>query len=586
MIFKYLRKKDWALIAICVVLIFFQVDLDLKIPGYMSDIITEISNPLNQPTIDKVMESGWPMLGCAFGSLVSMVIVSYIFSYIAAALSRTLRELEFNRVQEFSMSEINKFSISSLITRSTNDITQIQMAFAMGAQVVIKAPIMAIWAIYKIYNVAPNWDWPMATIIALVAMLVSIGLVLIYTIPKFKRIQWINDDVNSITKENIIGLRVVRAYNAENHEINKFKKANDDLTGTHVKITSALALMMPLMTLIMSSLSLAITWIGAYIVDETMIYERPAQIANMMTFTAYAVQAIMAFMMLIIIFMIVPRAKVAAQRVQEVINTKPSIVSGTEKGIFGVEGEIVFDNVCFKYPDAANNAIEGVSFEAKKGETIAFIGSTGAGKTTLVNLIPRFYDVTEGSVKVDGVDVRQYDIGELHKKIGYVPQKAQLFKGDIWSNINYGDSENDRGISDVFSAIDIAQCGDIVKKSDGHYYGKVAEAGTNLSGGQKQRISVARAVCRKPEIYIFDDTFSALDYKTDRILRSRLKKETAGITTLIVAQRIGTIMDADKIVVLNDGKMVGIGTHKELMDTCDVYREIAYSQLSEEELRR
>ncbi len=580
MIFRYLRKKDWGLIGFIVAFVCVQVYLDLEIPGYMTSITETISTG---GSVDSVISDGWKMLACAFGSLFASVICGFIAAYIAASLSATLRKKQFDNVENFSLEEINKFSIPSLITRSTNDVTQIQMAVAMGLQVVIKAPILAIWAISKILG--KNLEWSIVTAIAVFVLIVCIGCVMLFVVPRFKRIQWLSDDLNRVTKENLNGLRVVHAYNAESYQEKKFDVANDDITNTHVTITRALAVMSPLMSTVMSFLSLAIYWLGAYIIDRSEGMGKFTEFSNMIVFSSYAMQVIMAFLMLVIIFMIVPRAMVAAKRIQEVIDTEPSITDGASVNTSDEKGTISFKDVSFKYPGSGDYVLKDISFDARKGQTVAFIGATGSGKTTLVNLIPRFYDVSEGKVLVDGMDVRDYKLKDLRDRIGYVPQKAIMFNQTISDNVKYGDTSDDRTDDDVVRAVSIAQGKDFVEKGEGGYQRMVSEGGTNLSGGQKQRIAIARAVCRDPEIYIFDDSFSALDYRTDRQLRDALKRETKDATTLIVAQRIGTIIDADDIIVLDEGKVVGQGTHDQLMQSCDVYREIAYSQLSEEELR-
>ena len=529
------------------------------------------------------MSDGIKMLACAFGSLFASIICGFIAAYIAARLSATLRKKQFDNVEKFSLEEINRFSISSLITRSTNDVTQIQIAVAMGLQVTVKAPILAIWAITKI--VGKNMEWSIITAISVFTLIACIGCIMLYVIPKFKRIQWLNDDLNRLTKENLNGLRVIRAYNAEDYQEKRFDVANDDTTDTYVSITRSLAIMSPLMSTVMSFLSLAIYWVGAYIIERSSGMEKLTEFSNMIVFSSYAVQVIMAFLMLVMILMIIPRASVAAKRIQEVIDTEPSIVDGNSTNTSDEKGSVSFKDVSFKYPGSADYILKDISFDAKKGETVAFIGATGSGKTTLINLIPRFYDVSEGEVLVDGMDVKDYRLTDLRKRIGYVPQKAVMFNQTISDNVRYGDTSDERTEDDVKRAISIAQGTDFVEKNEDGYQRMISEGGTNLSGGQKQRIAIARAICRDPEIYIFDDSFSALDYRTDRELRDALKKETSGATTLIVAQRIGTIMDADHIIVLDEGRIVGKGTHDELMDSCDVYREIAYSQLSEEELR-
>jgi len=583
MILKYLRKVDWALLAATVVFVFLQVYLELEIPGYMNKITTIMTTG---GTSQDVMEEGKWMLACAFGSLVMAVIVGFIAAYIGTYLGKTLRERQFENVQRYSATELNRFSIYSLITRSTNDVNQVQMAFTIGLMVMIRAPIMAVWAIMKIST--KNVEWTSATVVAIVAMVSCIALIIWYVFPRFKRIQWLNDDVNRITKEGLSGIRVVHAYNAEGFQERRFEKANEKLTNTHLEITRAFAFLFPAMTTIMSVLSMAIYWLGAIIINATESpVEKITEFSDMIVFSSYAMQVIGAFMMLIIVFMILPRAMVAAKRIEEVINADPVVKDGpVEDSPDGREGEIVFRNVSFRYPESANDSLTDISFELTKGETLAIIGSTGSGKSTLVNLIPRFYDVTDGQILIDGVDIREYNLESLRGKIGYVPQKASLFTGTIESNVNYGGTEEERTEDDVRKAVEIAQARDFVERTEGQYQGKVAEGGTNLSGGQKQRISIARAVCKRPEIYIFDDSFSALDYRTDRLLRSELRKETAGVTTIIVAQRIGTIMDADRIIVLDEGRIVGMGTHHELLKNCEVYHQIAASQLSEEELMR
>ena len=582
MILDYFRKIDALLLIVTIVFVFIQVWLELEIPGYMS----AITNIMTHAVEGEVLDEGIPMLGCAFGSLVISVFVGLIIAYIGTNMGKTMRARQFNQVERYSATEINKFSIYSLITRSTNDVNQVQMAFILGLMVMIRAPIMAVMAIMKIST--KNIGWVEITIFCVLVMIVCIGMILWFTFPRFKRIQWMNDDVNRITKESLAGIRVVHAYNAEAYQEAKFQEANADLTGTHISVTRAMAFLQPVMTTIMSMLGLGIYWMGAIIISEAgSMEERLADFSDMIVFSSYAMQVIAAFMMLIIVFMILPRAMVAAKRIDEVIKTEPTILDGEiTESPEGQDGKISFRNVSFRYPGASQDAISDISFDVDKGETVAIIGSTGSGKSTLVKLIPRFYDVDSGSVTVDGIDVKDYTLEALHRKIGYVPQKAIMFNGTISSNVNYGDSEKDRTEEDVKKAIEIAQATQFVESTEGQYQGKVAEGGTNLSGGQKQRISIARAICRRPEFYIFDDSFSALDYKTDRVLRSQLKKETAGVTTLIVAQRIGTIKDADKIIVLDEGRIVGMGKHQELLRDCEVYYQIARSQLSEEELVR
>jgi ATP-binding cassette subfamily B protein len=565
-----------------VVFIVLQVYLDLKIPDYMAEITIFVQTPGS--TVGQIWQTGVYMLLCALGSLVSSVIVGFLAARVAATLSRRLRSLQFQRVESFSMEEIGKFSTASLITRSTNDITQVQLIVAMGLQIMIKAPIMAVWAITKIAG--KSWQWTEATGIAVAFLLVMILILVLIALPKFRKIQALTDNLNRVTRENLTGLRVVRAYNAEDYEEAKFDKANTELTNTNLFTTRMMALMMPGMTLIMSGLNLSIYWIGTYLIAEAGVMDRMVIFSNMIVFSAYAMQVVMAFMLLTIIFIMLPRASVAAKRINEVIDTSPSITDGKLPDIpDSVTGEVEFRNVGFKYPGAAEYVLKDVSFKANKGETVAFIGSTGSGKSTLINLVPRFYDATEGEVLIDGINVRDYTLRELRNKLGYVPQKAVLFSGTVKSNVAYGDNGKEEPVlADIQKALDIAQGSEFVEKMEGQYDAAISQGGINVSGGQKQRLAIARAISRKPEIYIFDDSFSALDYKTDRKLRSALKKETADTTSLIVAARIGTIMDADRIIVLEQGKVVGIGTHRELIRSCPVYQEIAYSQLSREEL--
>ena len=582
MILKYLRAREWGAIAMCVVLIAFMVYLELEIPGYMSTITTEIVSP--DTDMDVVYGDGGMMLLCAFGSLVVSIVVGGLAAWIATSFSRRLRDLEYARVQSFSLEEMNRFSTSSLITRSTNDITQIQMTTAMGLMVMIRAPIMAVWAIMKILD--KNWEWTVATAVAVVAIISVISAIMMYAIPRFKRIQGLTDNVNRVTRENLAGIRVVRAYNAEGYQETKSEKANAELTDTNLSANRAMAVMFPTMMLVMNGLALSIYWIGALLIDAASLpMDKMVLFSDMIVFSSYAMQIVMSFIMLVMIFMILPRAMVASKRIQEVINTEPSIRDGPgSAGDVPREGSVEFRNVSFRYPGTSGDVLHDVSFTASKGETVAFIGATGSGKTSVVNLIPRFYDASEGQVLVDGVDVRDYRLQDLRDRIGYVPQKAFMFKGTVDSNVRYGDGSENVTEDQVRRAVRIAQATEFVEAKEGRYQSEVAQGGTNLSGGQKQRLSIARAVCRDPEIYIFDDSFSALDYRTDRTLRETLKNEIAGATTLIVAQRIGTIMDADRIVVIDDGAVVGVGRHEELLRTCPVYLDIARSQFSDEEL--
>ena len=580
-IFKYLKPKEWLMVGVCLIFIVSQVWLDLKLPDYMSEITKLTQTPGS--AMSKIWLNGGYMLLCALGSVAAAIIVGFFAARIGASFSQRLRSLLFNKVESFSMEEIDRFSTSSLITRSTNDITQVQMLIVMGLQLVIKAPIMAVWAITKIAG--KGIEWSMATGAGVLIVFLLVTVLMIFVVPKFKKMQALTDNITRVTRENLTGLRVVRAYNAEDYQENKFEAANAELTDTQLFTNRAMAVMSPVMQLMMSGLALAIYWIGAYLIDAAGAMDKLAIFANMVVFSQYAFQVIMSIMMLVMIFIMLPRAGVSAKRINEVLDTKPVIKDGNRlEGLSGLAGEVVFNNVSFKYPDAAKCVLENISFSAKRGETVAFIGSTGSGKSTLINLVPRFFDATEGEILINGVNIKEYSMEALYNKIGYVPQKAVLFKGTVESNVAYGDNGGMHNEDDVKKAVRIAQGTEFVEKMDGEYGASISQGGTNVSGGQKQRLAIARAICRKPEIYIFDDSFSALDYKTDRVLRGALKKETAGITSLIVAQRIGTIMNADQIIVLDEGKIVGKGTHRELLRDCAVYKEIAVSQLSEEEL--
>jgi ATP-binding cassette, subfamily B, multidrug efflux pump len=581
-IFKYLQKKEYLLIMFSLVFIVTQVYLDLKLPDYMHE-ITMLVQTEGSKMSDVLLQGGY-MLLCAVGSMIASIIVGFFAAKVAAGFSVRLRAMVFEKTMSFSIEEINGFSTASLITRSTNDITQIQLLIAMGLQVIVKAPILAVWAVFKIMG--KSWQWSAATGFAVLFLVFMLCILIFVAMPKFKIIQSLTDNLNRVTRENLSGIRVVHAYNASNYQEKKFEEANSALTNTNLFTSRAMAIMMPTMGIIMSGMGLAIYWIGAFLINGAAQTDKLSLFSDMIVFSSYAMQVIMAFMMLSFVFIMLPRASVSAKRIIEVLDTEATIIDGNvTEGKTGLSGEIEFRNVSFKYPDAAQYILRNISFTASKGETVAFIGSTGSGKSTLLNLIPRYFDATEGEVLVDGVNVKQYTQDSLRKKIGYVSQKAVLFSGTVTSNVAYGDngkiSENK---SVVKKAIDIAQGTEFVEKMEDQYNGAIAQGGTNISGGQKQRLSIARAVYRDPEIYIFDDSFSALDYKTDRVLRSELKKETKDATTLIVGQRIGTIKDADRIVVLNEGEVVGIGTHNELMQNCSVYQEIAYSQLSKEEL--
>ena len=579
---KYLTKKDWMLVLLSFVFVIGQVYLDLKLPDYMSEITRLVQTPDSQ--MRDILSAGGNMLLCALGSLSLAFIVGYFAARIASNLSWKLRSSVYDKIESFSLAEINKFSTASLITRSTNDITQVQNIVAMGLQLMIKAPITAVWAISKILG--KGIEWTVATGGAIVGLLILISIVMIFAMPRFKKIQKLTDRVNLVTRENLTGIRVVRAYNAEKYQSNKFEEVNNELTKNNLVINRVMGIMQPGMMFIMSGLTLAIYWIGAVLINNADMMDKMDLFSNMIVFSSYAMQVIMSFVMLTMIFIMLPRASVSAKRILEVLETKESIVDG--KGNIketSQTGEIEFRNVSFKYPDSEDSEyiLQDISFTAKKGETVAIIGSTGSGKTSLINLIPRFYDVTEGEVLVNGVNVKEYKQKELNNILGYVQQKAALFTGNILSNVAFGDNgKGNYSEEDVISAVEIAQGAEFVEKMPDTYKSAISQGGKNVSGGQ--RLSIARAICRKPQIYIFDDSFSALDYKTDRKLRSVLKKETTDATNLIVAQRIGTIIDADKIIVLEEGQIVGMGTHKELLENCKVYQEIALSQLSKEEL--
>ncbi len=579
---KNLTKKEWFLALISLILIIVQVWLELKMPDYMSEITVLVQTEGSQ--MSDIIKNGAYMLGCAFGSLVSAVIVGYLVATVAANFSKSVRKKLFDKVEDLAMSEVKGFSTSSLITRTTNDITQVQMLVAMGLQLMIKAPITAIWAITKILN--KSWQWSMTTGIAVLILLTVISILTIIVMPRFKIVQKLTDKINGVTRENLTGIRVVRAFNAENYQENKFEDVNTKLTNQQMYNQKKFAIMQPVMYLVMYFLTLAIYFIGAYLIRDASMVNKLGLFGDMVVFSSYAMQVIMSFLMLAMIFMMSPRAQVSANRINEVLDTDITIKDGNiNTNKTNEVGTVEFKNVSFKYPDADEYLLKNISFKANKGETVAFIGSTGSGKSTLINLVPRFYDATEGEVLVDGVNVKDYTQEFLHNKIGYVPQKAVMFNGTVNSNIAYGD--NGKGeISEekIKKAIEVAQGKEFVEKMDEKYDTHIAQGGTNVSGGQKQRLAIARAIARSPEIYIFDDSFSALDYKTDFLLRKALKEYTKDATSLIVAQRIGTIMNADKIIVLEDGVSVGMGTHKKLLKNCDVYKEIALSQLSKEEL--
>ncbi|KFI45941.1 ATP-binding cassette, subfamily B [Bifidobacterium bohemicum] len=617
---RYLSKTEIGQLILSLAFIAGQVFFDLKLPDYMSSVTKLVETPGSR--MADIFKEGGKMLLVSLGSVVCAIIVGYLTARVGASFSQRLRSLEFRKVESFGPAEMHRFSTASLITRSTNDVTQIQMFITMGVLLIFRAPIMAVWAIVKIAG--KGFEWTAATAIATVIVLLFVIIVMALVMPKFRSMQRLTDNINAVARENLTGLRVVRAYNAEAYQENKFSKVNDELTNTQLFTTRAMAAMNPVMSSVMNGLGLSIYWIGAYLIKDAMLpADKLTHFSNMVVFSSYAMQVIMAFLLLSMVFVLWPRADVSAQRVLEVLGTEPSVISGSqEAGLPGHAGEVEFRDVSFAYPGTRDTMLSDVSFKARKGQTVAFIGSTGSGKSTLVNLVPRFYDVTDGQVLVDGVNVRDYDLKALRDKIGYVPQQSVMFKGTVASNVTYGDRPGDKddpkeleladtstakgrkreaaliaasgaaeGLdltpeqrSNVRIASEVAQADEFVDRMDGGYDAPIAQGGSNVSGGQKQRLSIARAVYRHPEIMIFDDSFSALDFKTDRAVRDALKREAGDATRLIVAQRVGTIMDADTIVVLDDGRVVGEGTHKELLDTCEVYRQIAQSQLTPDEL--
>ena len=580
-LFKYFTKKDWLFSFVSFCFIFAQVWLELKIPDYMSEITKLVQTEGSK--MSSIIENGGYMLLCAFGSFIAAVAVGYFISYISADFSRSLRSKLFRKVESLDVHEVKQFSPASLITRTTNDITQIEMFIGMGLQLLIKAPITAIWAITKIMN--KSWQWSVVTALSVVIVLSVVISLMVIVVPKFKLIQKLIDKLNLVTRENLSGIRVVRAFNAEKYQTEKFEDVNTNLTNIQMFNQKAFAIMSPMMFMVMHMMTLAIFFIGAYLIGGALLVDKVSIFGDMIVFSSYSTQIIMSFLLLAMIFMIMPRAQVSAKRIREVLDTDISIIDGTiTKHQSDVRGKVEFKNVSFKYPDAEEYLLENISFTVNKGETIAFIGSTGSGKSSLIHLIPRFYDVTDGEVLIDDINVKEYKESFLHELIGYVPQKAVMFQGSIKDNIAYGKGNKKVTIDSVKEAIRIAQAKEFVDKMAGKEKAFVASSGTNISGGQKQRLSIARAIAKNPEFYIFDDSFSALDYKTDATLRKELKKYTKDATTFIVAQRIGTILNADKIIVLDQGKCVGIGTHKELLKKCSVYKQIALSQLSKEEL--
>lgn len=582
-LFRYLKLKEWLYFLISLVFIVAQVFLDLKLPDYMSRITMLVET--SGSAMGDIWSAGGMMLLCSLGSLASSITVCFLAARIAASYSKRLRAEMFNKVESFSLEEINAFSTASLITRSTNDVTQVQMLIVISLQVVIKAPTMAVWAVMKIAGKA--WQWSLATAITVALLIIILSIAIVLTFPKFRRVQWLQDALNQSARENLTGIRVVRAYNAEDYQEKKFRKANTDLLENQLFANRTMTLLSPFMSLSMNCLSMSIYWIGAVLINSIAVESaasvaaRVGIFADMIVFMSYAMQVIMSFLMIVMVAIVLPRALEAAKRILEVLKTEPKVVSGRLTDAGGVSGEVEFKNVSFTYPGGSGEVLSDISFKANKGETVAFIGSTGSGKTTLVNLIPRFYDASAGEVLVDGVNVRDYDLDTLYGKISYVSQKAVMFSGTIAENVAFGANAEPEKLD---RAIEISRSADFVSELGEGTDAYVARGGTNFSGGQKQRLSIARALCRDAEILIFDDTFSALDFKTDRQLRDALKSETEGKTKLIVAQRIGTIMSADRIIVLDEGRIAGMGTHKELLKACEVYRQIALSQLSEEEL--
>ena len=579
--FQNMTKKETLFFIFSILFMALQVWLELKIPGYMSEITKLVTTG---GKTKEIVDIGILMILCALGGFIVSVVISYFSSFVGTSFEKNLRSKIFKKVQNFGMEEIKKFSTSSLITRDTNDVTQVKNFVVMGTQMLARAPIMASMAIFKI--IGKEWQFSLVTAVGVLVILVMISIIITFVIPKFKKIQSLTDNLNRITRENLTGIRVVRAYNAEDFEQKKFNKANNELTSTHLFVGRMMSLMEPVMTLVMSGLPLAIYWIGSGLINSAGMMDKITIFSDMVVFSSYATQVIMSFMFLVMIFVIYPRASVSMGRIDEILSTEETIKDGEiSKDTTSLKGVVELRNVSFKYPDADECILENINLKVNQGETVAFIGSTGSGKSTLINLIPRFYDATNGEVLIDGVNVKDMKLSFLHNKIGYVSQKAVLFKGTVKSNIKFGKT-NQKEVTnnEVWDALNIAQASSFVSKMEKGISSSIAQGGTNVSGGQKQRLSIARAVARKPEIYIFDDSFSALDYKTDYSLRKELNKYCKDATKLIVAQRIGTIIDADKIVVLDNGKCVGIGKHKDLLKNCKVYREIAESQLTKEEI--
>ncbi len=578
---KNFSKKEWILIGISFILIFAQVWLELKMPDYMSEITMLVQTEGSK--MNDILLNGAYMIACAFGSLASSIFVGYLIANISANFSMKTRKKLFDKVENLAMQEVKRFSTSSLITRTTNDITQVEMLIGMGLQLLVKAPITAIWAVTKILN--KSWQWSAITAVAVIILLSVIACLITIVMPRFKIVQKLTDKINGVTRENLTGIRVVRAFNAEKYQEDKFEDVNRSLTNMQLFNQKSFAIMSPIMYLVMYFLTLSIYFVGAYLIKDALMANKLTLFGDMIVFSSYSMQIIMSFLMLAMIFMMLPRAGVSAKRINEVLDTNISIEDGKINNNQKYKGIVEFKNVSFKYPDAEEYLLKNISFKANQGETVAFIGSTGSGKSTLINLVPRFYDATDGEVLVDGVNVKEYKQTALHQKLGYIPQKAVMFDGTVNTNVAYGDNGKGKITEKkVKEAIRVAQGTEFVEKMDDSYHSHIASGGTNISGGQKQRLAIARAIARDPEIYIFDDSFSALDYKTDSVLRRELKKYTKDATSLIVAQRIGTIMNADKIIVLDNGECVGMGTHKELLKNCEVYKQIALSQLSKEEL--
>ncbi len=577
-LFKNFSKREYLLLFVSLILIVGQVWLELKMPDYMSAITKLVQT--DGSSMSDILYNGGLMVACAFGSLISAVAVGYLLANVSSTYSKSLRKKIFDKVERLSMNEVKKYSSGSLITRTTNDITQIEMVIAMGFQMLIKSPITSIWAITKILN--KSWEWSAVTGVGVIILLSVMLMIVKLVLPKFKIVQKLTDKLNNVTRENLTGIRVVRAFNAEKYQENKFSNTNDELTNTQLFNQKTLAVTSPMMYLIMYFLTLSIYYIGAGLIDSALMADKISLFGDMIVFSSYAMQIIASFLMLAMIFMILPRAQVSADRINEVLDEDITIKDGNKKNKNNEKGTVEFKNVSFKYPDAEEYLLKDISFKANKGDTVAFIGSTGSGKSTLINLVLRFYDVTDGEVLIDGMNIKDYCLEDLYDKIGYVPQKAVMFNGTVKFNISYGNKKIES--QKILDAASVSQSKEFVESMDDKYDTHIASGGTNISGGQKQRLSIARAIARDPEIYIFDDAFSALDYKTDTVLRHELKKYTKDATSLIVAQRIGTIMNADKIIVLEKGECVGIGKHKELLKTCKEYKQIALSQLSKEEL--